>query len=166
MTRHTVIDSPVGPLMLVADAESLSGCYFTPHQYPPDRIGERVAGDALFGSAASQLGEYFAGERTAFDFPLAPTGPDLHERVWRRLVEIPYGGRITYGELAVELGDRALAQSVGQAVGHNPISIIIPCHRVVGADGSMTGFAGGIPRKRYLLDLEGKDTLFPPEPPG
>lgn len=165
--RHVGVESPVGPLTLVADGDRLVGLHFAGGRHRPEWLGEPGdPAEPLFAEARSQLADYFAGDRTAFDLPLAPSGPDLHRRVWQRLLTIPYGEPVTYGDLATELGDRSLAQAVGQAVGHNPIAVVIPCHRVVGADGSMTGFGGGIPRKRYLLELERRDTLLPLEPPG
>jgi methylated-DNA-[protein]-cysteine S-methyltransferase len=113
-----------------------------------------VANDALLRLAAAQLHQYLAGERTSFDLPTATSGDPFQERVWRLLRDIPRGETVTYGELAVQLGDKSLAQSVGQAVGRNPLSVIVPCHRVVGADGRLTGYAGGLKRKQFLLDLE------------
>lgn len=165
--RHVEVASPVGPLTLVADGDRLVGLHFAGGRHRPDWLGGPADPvDPLFVDARGQLADYFAGERTDFALPLAPTGPALHREVWQRLLRIPYGELVTYGDVAIELGDRSLAQAVGQAVGHNPIAIVIPCHRVVGADGSMTGFGGGIPRKRYLLELERRDTLLPLEPPG
>lgn len=108
----------------------------------------------LLAQAADELREYLAGKRRSFDVPVAASGDPLSEAVWQHLLRIPYGETTTYGEIAASLGRREFAQRVGQAVGHNPISIIIPCHRVLGADGSLTGYAGGLDRKRALLDLE------------
>lgn len=152
--RHTVIGSPVGDLTAVADGDALTGLYFVGrrHHPKPDRLGERT--DDGFGEVRRQLAEYFAGDRTTFDLPLAPAGNEFEHRVWGLLRQIPYGETRSYGELARELGDPALAQAVGVANGRNPISVIVPCHRVVGADGSLTGYAGGLDRKRYLLELE------------
>lgn len=156
--RHAHAASPLGTLMYVADGDALTGVYFPGHRYPPrpDRIGEPVDADAdpVIGRAVGEMGEYLAGERDAFDVPVATDGDAFSEQVWGMLREIPYGETTTYGALAERLGNRALAQRVGQAVGHNPVSIIIPCHRVVGANGSLTGFAGGLDRKRRLLELE------------
>lgn len=108
----------------------------------------------MIGETARQVREYLAGERESFDLMVKTDGDQFSERVWARLRKIPRGSTTTYGAIATELGNRALAQRVGQAVGHNPVSIIIPCHRVIGADGSLTGFAGGLERKRTLLELE------------
>ncbi|MBP6995304.1 MAG: methylated-DNA--[protein]-cysteine S-methyltransferase [Phycicoccus sp.] len=162
--RHAFLPTSYGDLLAVAaaddtgDQDALIGLYFPQHWYPPgaDAIGDLVdpAGDALFTRTAAELAAYFAGELTAFTLPVRTTGDPLSERVWTRLCEIPYGQTTTYGAIATELGNRNLAQRVGQAVGHNPISIVIPCHRVVGADGGLTGYAGGLDRKRRLLDLE------------
>jgi methylated-DNA-[protein]-cysteine S-methyltransferase len=156
--RHTTIDSPLGELTLVADGGALVGLYFPRHWYRPgdSTLGPKVdaASDPVFAVAARQLGEYFAGERTEFDLPLAPRGDDFHQRVWALLREIPYGETRSYGDLARALGDRNLAQAVGTANGRNPIGIVVPCHRVIGADGSLVGYAGGLDRKRFLLALE------------
>ena len=153
-TRHTVIDSPLGGLTVVADDEGLTGLYFEGHQRGPaqETLGERT--DDGFAEVRGQLAEYFAGERTTFDLPLAPRGDEFQLKVWAMLREIPYGETRTYGQLATRLGDRALAQAVGSANGRNPISVIVPCHRVIGADGGLTGYAGGLERKRFLLALE------------
>jgi methylated-DNA-[protein]-cysteine S-methyltransferase len=162
-TRHAYVPTVLGDLLLVADEGALRGLYFPDHWYPPaaDAIGDRVehAGHPILARAAGELAEYLAGERREFDVPVATSGAATSQRIWERLRLIPYGTTTTYGELAVELGDRNLAQRVGQAVGHNPVSIVIPCHRVVGADGSLTGFAGGLERKRFLLDLEEPDEV-------
>lgn len=153
-TKHTVVDSPVGELTVVATDDGLTGLYFDGHQRGPDRasLGERT--EDGFADVRRQLAEYFAGDRTEFDLPLAPRGDDFQQRVWALLREIPYGETRTYGDLARRLGDRSLAQAVGNANGRNPISVIVPCHRVIGADGSLTGYAGGLDRKRFLLALE------------
>ncbi len=155
MTTHTIIDSPLGPLTLVARDGALSGVYFAGHWTRPDatRFGERR--DGGFDEPRRQLGEYFAGERTTFDLDTATgDGPAFDRRVWALLDEIPHGETTTYGALARELGDPALAREVGAAVGRNPLSVVRPCHRVVGSDGRLTGYAGGLERKRSLLDLE------------
>ena len=156
--RHTHVDTTLGDLLLVARDDHLVGCYFPGHWYPPAPatlgVAAQAATDTVFAAAAAQLHDYLAGQRTAFDVPLATTGDDFSERVWTLLRDIPYGETTTYGRLAEQLGGRALAQRVGQAVGHNPISLFIPCHRVVGAGGALTGYAGGLNRKRHVLDLE------------
>lgn len=156
--RHTRIDTALGELTLVADGDALTGLYFPRHWTRPDAetFGEFVpaADDALFTEVAAQLDDYLAGRRTEFDLPIAPAGDDFEQQVWQMLTEIPYGETTTYGALAERLGDRALAYRVGQAVGHNPISVVVGCHRVVGKNGELTGYAGGLRRKRWLLDLE------------
>ncbi len=156
--RHTIHDTRIGELTLVADEDAIVGIYFPGHWVKPaqDDFGARVdaAADDVLGPAARQLGEYLAGERTRFDLPVRTHGDELSEQVWDQLVQIPYGATTSYGTIARELGNPNMAQAVGRCVGHNPISIVIPCHRVVGADGSLTGYAGGLDRKRFLLDLE------------
>lgn len=156
--RHTRIDTQLGELTLVAEERALSGVYFPHHWYlpPADSIGDFVPAsqDAVFTWAATELDGYLAGHRRTFTVPTHTAGDDFQERVWALLRQIPYGATTTYGALATELGNPALAQRVGQAVGHNPVSIVIPCHRVVGADGRLTGYAGGLARKAFLLDLE------------
>jgi methylated-DNA-[protein]-cysteine S-methyltransferase len=151
---HTRIDSPVGELTLVADGATLLGLYFPHHWYRPDpqAFGPRV--EDGFGAARRQLAEYFAGQRQRFDLPVDTRGDNFQRRVWDLLDEIPYGRTTTYGELAARLGDRALARDVGAAVGRNPLCVIVPCHRVLGKGGALTGYAGGLRRKRFLLELE------------
>ncbi|MBB5897270.1 methylated-DNA--[protein]-cysteine S-methyltransferase [Kutzneria kofuensis] len=151
--RHTVTDSPVGSLTLVADGAALIGLYFDGHSRPP-RVPVGPRDDSGFDDAITQLGEYFAGTRTRFSLELAPRGSAFELAVWEQLLKIPYGETRTYRQLAVALGDPGGAQAVGNANGWNPISIIVPCHRVVGADGRLTGYAGGLSRKRFLLSLE------------
>lgn len=156
--RHAMFDSVIGGLRLVARGQALTGVYFPDHWHLPADLdhGQRVEldTDPVLGSAARQLREYFNRTRTEFELSLQPRGDAFRQRVWRRLQRIPYGRRTSYGTIAAELGNPGLAQRVGQAVGSNPLSIVVPCHRVVGADGSLTGFAGGLDRKRFLLELE------------
>jgi methylated-DNA-[protein]-cysteine S-methyltransferase len=146
----TTMNTPVGELLLVGDETALHGLHF-----PGGRsaAGHRPA-HAPFGAAVEQLDQYFAGERRAFDLPLALHGPAFHRRVWEALLTIPYGETRSYGEIAAQVGDPGAARAVGFANGRNPIAIVVPCHRVIGADGSLTGYGGGLPRKRTLLDLE------------
>jgi methylated-DNA-[protein]-cysteine S-methyltransferase len=157
-TRHTVIDSRLGRLTLVADGDTLTGVYFRHHWHPPttDGLGHYAepAADDLFRRTANQLDEYLTGERTQFDLPIDLVGEPGQRRIWELLVHIAYGETITYGELAAKLADGTTAYEVGQAVGRNPLSIVVPCHRVVGKNGALTGYAGGLKRKRFLLDLE------------
>ena len=152
--NHTILDSPVGALTLVAEDGALIGLYFRHHRYLPDRarFGPRV--EHGFEVAKQQLTEYFAGERREFDLALRAAGDEFQQRVWALLAGIEYGHTVSYGELAGELGDPSLARDVGAAIGRNPLSILVPCHRVVGKDGNLTGYAGGLARKRFLLDLE------------
>lgn len=156
--RHTRVDTDLGTLTLVADGDRLTGVYFPHHWYLPsgETFGTFVdaAGDALFTQVAAELGDYLAGRRTSFDVPTAAVGDAFQLRVWALLDEIPHGTTTTYGDLAERLGDRSLARDVGQAVGRNPLSVIVPCHRVVGKGGRLTGYAGGLRRKSFLLDLE------------
>jgi len=157
-TRHAYLPTSIGDLLVVATGDALVGLYFPRHWYPPEAsaIGELVdaADDVVFTEVARQLDEYIAGNRTSFDVRAETAGTPFQERVWALLRDIPFGETTTYGELARTLGNANLAQLVGQAVGHNPISIVIPCHRVVGASGKLTGFAGGLERKQLLLELE------------
>ena len=140
---------------------ALTGVYFEDHRRGPSpaALGPRDDDRPEFAAARWQLAEYFAGARTVFDLPLAPRGEPFRQRVWSLLRQIPYGETRSYGQLARELGDPALAQAVGSANGRNPLSVIVPCHRVVGADGSLTGYAGGLERKRFLLELEGAGSV-------
>jgi methylated-DNA-[protein]-cysteine S-methyltransferase len=157
-TRHAVLDSVLGELTLVADGDTLTGRYFAHHGYRPPTNTFVAAVDAdcddLFAEASTQLSEYLGGERTGFELPIAMRRVEMQRRVWHLLTEIAYGETVTYGKLAAELADGCTAQEVGQAVGRNPLSIIVPCHRVVGKNGSLTGYAGGLKRKQFLLDLE------------
>jgi methylated-DNA-[protein]-cysteine S-methyltransferase len=156
--RHHIIPSPLGHLMLVADdADRLRGLFLPDHRRgPATPPGRRQAGGVI-DHAASQLDEYFAGDRTAFDLPLVTAGSSFQERVWARLRTVPYAATITYGQIANELGlSPGVARAVGSANARNPVSIIVPCHRVVGASGSLTGYAGGLAAKRYLLDHEAR----------
>ena len=157
-TRHAVIDSPLGELTLVADGDALTGVYFRHHWYRPsaDTFGPRVdaESDELLANAHTQLTDYLAGHRTDFDVPIKLRGDETRHRVWDLLTAIPYGDTVTYGELAAALADGTTPQEVGQAVGRNPLSIVVPCHRVVGRNGQLTGYAGGLQRKQYLLELE------------
>jgi methylated-DNA-[protein]-cysteine S-methyltransferase len=151
---HSIISSPVGDLTLVGHDGALTGVYFPEHVRRPDLESFGRRDDAAFPLAAAQLAEYFAGTRTVFDLELAPRGNGFQRKVWAQLIEIPYGETRTYGQLAIALGDPGLARAVGAANGQNPLSIIVPCHRVVGSTGKLTGYAGGLQRKAFLLDLE------------
>ena len=154
---HVVVPSPIGDLTLVAEDGCITHLVMETSRHRP---GDDVLGepgdptDEPFASAAIQLAAYFTGSLTSFDLPLAPRGDAFHQRVWALLREIPYGETRSYGDLARALGDRNLAQAVGTANGRNPIAIVVPCHRVIGSDGTLVGFGGGLPRKRFLLALE------------
>lgn len=159
--RHAQAATAIGDLLLTADGDVLTGIYFPGHWHPPaaHTLGrgldpDETARDQVFAATVGQLGEYLDGNRTAFDLPVRADGDEFSRRVWALLLDIDYGTTTTYGALADHLGNRHLAQRVGQCVGRNPVSIVIPCHRVVGSDGSLTGYAGGLERKRHLLDLE------------
>jgi methylated-DNA-[protein]-cysteine S-methyltransferase len=151
---HTMIDSPIGPLTLVAVDGALTGLYMDRQRYRPgtETFGERD--HTPFAQAIEQLEEYFAGRLTEFDLPLAFVGTPFQRLVWDALRQVPYGQTVSYGQLADRLGRPTAARAVGLANGHNPISIIVPCHRVVGAKGDLTGYGGGLERKRHLLDFE------------
>ena len=151
---HTMIDSPIGGLTLVAVNGALSGLYFPGHWTRPDRATFGEPSMRGFEEVERQLAEYFAGERTTFTLAVARAGDAFQRKVWALIERIPYGATSTYGRLARELGDANLARAVGGAVGANPLSLIVPCHRVVGTNGKLTGYAGGLERKRFLLDLE------------
>jgi methylated-DNA-[protein]-cysteine S-methyltransferase len=166
MTRtHTTIDSPLGELTLVAVDGVLSGLYFPGHWYMPEPEVFGTRSGRGFERAEAELSEYFAGERTGFDIATAVAGDEFQRRVWKLIGRIPYGRTTTYGEMARELGDEpTLARKVGGAVGRNPLSVIVPCHRVVGKDGKLTGYAGGLERKRFLLELEAPVAAAETEP--
>lgn len=149
MTVHRIVPSPVGDLWLVGDGIILEKLWFD----KPTDVGE-LQNDA-FAPIVDQLQRYFDGERITFDAPLKLVGTPFQQRVWAALQEIPYGETIAYGTLAKRLGDPKLVRAVGTANGRNPVGIIVPCHRVIGASGDLVGFAGGLHRKRWLLQREG-----------
>lgn len=161
MKHHTVIDSPYGPLTLVADDGELCGLYMVGqrHRPPEESFGVRDDG-TLFDEATRQLAAYFEGELKEFDLPLRLDGTPFQRGVWEQLGQIPYGETRSYGELAEALGNLGASRAVGLANGKNPIGIIVPCHRVVGANGSLTGYGGGLDRKQRLLDFESGAALF------
>ena len=148
-TRFTIIDSPVGELLLTGTDDGLSGIQFAPHG-----VAQGQRDDEPFAGVVAQLGEYFGGSRATFDLTLAPAGTSFQRAVWSAIAEIPYGKTVSYGSIATRLGKPTASRAVGMATGRNPIVIIIPCPRVIGADGSLTGFGGGLARKSLLLDLE------------
>lgn len=158
LTRHTVIDSPLGPLTVVATGDHLTGLYFRHHRPRPaaGTLGDSVRHDTnpLLCQAAVEIDDYLDGRRQRFDLPYSLVGKPAYRRVWELLSAIDYGRTTTYGALAAELGDGSTAYEVGQIVGRNPLSIVVPCHRVIGKTGALTGYAGGLERKRFLLELE------------
>lgn len=152
-----VTDSPVGPLTLIADETALVAVLWPDDAPGRVRLEHRPARSdesALLDRVAAQLDEYFAGTRTEFDLPLAPRGTQFQLEVWRALETIPYGETMTYGELATSIGRPTAARAVGNANRRNPLSIVVPCHRVIGSTGALTGFAGGLGTKEQLLDME------------
>jgi methylated-DNA-[protein]-cysteine S-methyltransferase len=155
--QHTVLATPIGDLTVVREGGLLTGLYFPHHWYKPDPATFGPRNDRGFEGVAGQLEEYLAGTRTVFDLPLKPSGTEFQLRVWELIAQVPYGQTTTYGDLARRLGGRLgreNAQEVGAAVGRNPLSILIPCHRVIGSNGKLTGYAGGLKRKQKLLELE------------
>lgn len=154
LRKFTSFESPVGELLLSADDRGLRTLEFAEGPRPVAPRPEWTRADAEFEDLHRQLNEYFAGRRTSFDVRLAPEGSPFQLRVWEQLQQIPYGATISYGELARRVGNPAASRAVGLANGKNPISIIIPCHRVIGATGKLTGFGGGLENKRKLLALE------------
>jgi methylated-DNA-[protein]-cysteine S-methyltransferase len=158
MTRYeTFYDSPLGEMLLVANGDALTGVYFSHQKYFPQDGDVRRDGDdiAVLNDTKRQLDEYFHEGRRTFALPLAPEGTPFQQSVWAELRRIPFGETRSYGELAYALGDANKSRAVGAANGRNPITIIVPCHRVIGADGTLTGYASGVERKLALLSLEG-----------
>ena len=149
------IDSPVGPLMLAADDAGLRHIEFRDNRHPANRADWHGGDNAVLQAAEAQLGEYFAGRRRRFELPLAPQGTPFQRQVWQALAGIPYGATVSYAQLARQIGNPAGLRAVGAANGRNPLPIVLPCHRVIGADGELTGFGGGLPVKQFLLQLEG-----------
>lgn len=152
--RHTVVPTVLGDLTIVGAGGYVEAVYFPGHWHRPDpgAFGPRI--DDGFDEVAGQLTAYLAGERRGFDVPMRPRGDAIRLRVWELIAQVPYGATTTYGRLAAESDTGLDAQQVGAVVGRNPLSILVPCHRVVGSTGKLTGYAGGLRRKRFLLDLE------------
>ncbi len=156
MIDYQYIDSPVDPLLLAADEHGLRLIEFHTPRHPMARVADWREGDnAILQAARMQLEEYFAGTRTSFELPLAPHGTAFQKEVWHALADIAYGQTISYAQLAQRVGKPSAMRAVGAANGRNPLPIVLPCHRVIGADGSLTGFGGGLPTKQFLLELEG-----------
>ena len=154
--HYTHIDSPVGPLLLAADDEGLRLVEFESPKHPA-KVGAdwHEGSNAVIDATRAQLAEYFTGARRGFDLPLSPQGTEFQRSVWWKLADIPYGETISYAQLASRVGKPSATRAVGAANGRNPLPIVLPCHRVIGADGSLTGFGGGLPTKQFLLALEG-----------
>jgi methylated-DNA-[protein]-cysteine S-methyltransferase len=151
-----IVSSPIGRLLLTGDGRALTGLWMLDADRHSARASGLTSSPATFAEVASQLEEYFAGDRKEFTVPLAPTGTPFQLAVWTQLTTIPYGSTVSYGDIARALGKRLVAsRAVGLANGANPISVIVPCHRVIGSDGSLTGYGGGLDRKELLLRLEG-----------
>ncbi|BBY05055.1 methylated-DNA--[protein]-cysteine S-methyltransferase [Mycobacterium noviomagense] len=153
MIRYRTIDSPTGPLTLAGQGSVLTHLRMVDQTYEPSRA-DWVVDDRAFPNAVEQLQAYFAGQRTAFDLQLDLRGSQFQRRVWEALLTIPYGETRSYGEIAEQIGAPGAARAVGLANGRNPIAIIVPCHRVIGSSGGLTGYGGGLDRKRALLELE------------
>jgi methylated-DNA-[protein]-cysteine S-methyltransferase len=154
MHSYTYVDSPLGDLLAVRDEQGLTGLYLPTGRRPMTPRAEWRRDDAAFDDVRTQLAEYFAGTRQEFDLVLNATGSAFQKRVWAALLEIPYGETTSYGRTAASIGMPDAARAVGLANGQNPISIIVPCHRVIGANGSLTGYGGGLDAKRWLLGHE------------
>ncbi|HEX9953301.1 MAG TPA: methylated-DNA--[protein]-cysteine S-methyltransferase [Rubricoccaceae bacterium] len=155
-TVYDTTASPLGPLLLTSDGKALTGVFMEDHRHGPT-VGEDWVRDAgPFAEARAQLAAYFAGERQTFDLDVRPAGTPFQLAVWAALLEIPYGQTETYGALAARLGDPNLSRAVGAANGRNPLSVVVPCHRVVGAGGVLVGYGGGMENKRRLLALESR----------
>ncbi|MGB2691813.1 MAG: methylated-DNA--[protein]-cysteine S-methyltransferase [Thermodesulfobacteriota bacterium] len=153
---YTAMESPVGGITLIADNDNLCAIYW-PNQKPDNKKFpdlERNDSSKVLKSTVKQLNSYFKGMRTEFDLPLRPVGTNFQEQVWQALTTIGYGDTVSYGDIANDIKNPKAVRAVGAAIGKNPISIIIPCHRVIGSDGKLTGFAGGLSTKEFLLNLE------------
>lgn len=155
LTFYSIVDTPVGELLLTGNGECLTGLNFQDGSHPIELQENWMKDDAPFSEVIRQLEAYFAGKLEQFELPLSPEGTDFQLTVWEALRSIPYGETISYGELAERIENPKAVRAVGGANGKNPIAIIIPCHRVIGSDGTLTGFGGGLPIKEALLTLEG-----------
>jgi len=161
---RSTLETPAGRLALAVDAQGTLVEILLPNRRPPAPSPEPLSPAATQGMCAvrQQLNEYFSGKRRIFDLPMRPEGSSFEQQVWNQLLEIPYGDTTSYGAIAIALGLSNGARAVGRANGANPIPIVIPCHRVIGSDGELTGYGGGLPLKRILLELEG--AIAPPQP--
>jgi methylated-DNA-[protein]-cysteine S-methyltransferase len=159
-TYYTVVGGPIGDVLVVGAAANgseqlaIAGVFLTGQRYEPRINPDWTPDTGLLADASKQLDGYFAGELTEFDLPLTPHGTPFQQAVWMALRDIPFGTTCAYGQIAGRVADRTKTRAVAAAIGRNPIGIVVPCHRVVGADGSLTGYAGGLERKRWLLDHE------------
>ncbi|MEO8662286.1 MAG: methylated-DNA--[protein]-cysteine S-methyltransferase [Bryobacteraceae bacterium] len=153
-TYYTWIDSPTGQLLLTANESGITQLVFAEGRHPPDIHPSWKASEDPLREAINQLKAFFAGELRAFDLPLSPAGTPFQRKVWAALQQIPYGQTTSYGSLAASIGNPAASRAVGLANGSNPISIIVPCHRVIGSNGKLVGYGGGLPNKRWLLEFE------------
>lgn len=153
-THYATIDSPIGQLLILGDSDAVCGLYMNGDGEYDDRKVGLTEDPAVFADALSQLADYFAGRRTDFDLNLAPRGTEFQRAVWQALLEIPYGQTRSYGQIAAAIGRPGAARAVGGANNRNPIAVIVPCHRVIGASGALVGYGGGLPRKTWLLDHE------------
>ncbi|MGH8889761.1 MAG: methylated-DNA--[protein]-cysteine S-methyltransferase [Acidothermaceae bacterium] len=160
MTVYTMVESPIGDTLLVGEVVgadvALTGTYLVGQRYERAIGADWARDDAALRDAHEQLTAYFAGTSISFELPISFKGSEFQRRVWQALTDIPYGKTCTYGELAARVADRTKTRAVAAAVGRNPVGVIVPCHRVIGADGSLTGYAGGLDRKRWLLDHEAR----------
>ena len=157
MTRYARFTTPLGTILATAEGGSLTSVNFVGAKYTPHAGADWTEDPdgAPLKECARQLGEFFAGKRECFDLPLAPAGTQFQQRVWREIARVPFGGTITYAQLAARAGAPGSARAAGAATGRNPIAIVVPCHRIVGTDGRLTGYAGGLERKMKLLEIEG-----------
>jgi methylated-DNA-[protein]-cysteine S-methyltransferase len=154
LTLYTVLESPIGDLLLASDGRSLTDVSMGAHDGFPARDGSWRRDDGALGPARRQLAAYFEGDRREFDLPLALRGTDFQRRVWDALRRVPFGATISYAELAARIGAPYAARAVGAALGRNPVAIVVPCHRIIGSSGGLGGFGGGLDRKRWLLEHE------------
>lgn len=161
MRSHTVVDSPVGPLTLVDDDDALAGLYLHEHKHRPAAASFGPRDDRLQPALREQLDAYFRGELRDFDVRLSLAGTPFQQQVWSALAGVSYGTTCTYADLAAAVGRPTAVRAVGAANGRNPVCLVLPCHRVVGSGGSLTGYAGGVERKAFLLDLERRDSRLP-----
>lgn len=159
--KYTTVESPIGELLLLGDEQALHGLYMQDGRRPTRIAPSWEPSAEPFAAVRGQLGEYFDGRRTTFDVPLVMDGSPFERRVWHALQEIPYGETVSYGEIAQRVGQPSAARAVGLANGRNPIAVIVPCHRVIGANGTLTGYGGGLERKRLLLELENGQSRLP-----